>query len=365
MTQYLGDTPLYPRAHYVREIRPELPAGVFERARSRLAFIPVHLAVIALAIAAIGRGWVPWFAVPLLSVVIGASFAGLTFVAHELLHGAIIGGKRGPHVLGWLTLLPFTLSPRLWKAWHNRVHHASTNLPDDPDAYPMLARYQASGGARFSVDAFSLGGRRLRGVLCLLLGFTVQSVHQLVIARRTGTLDRGERRRAIAETAAGAALWLGLAVAIGVVPFFFAYVLPLAVANMIVMAFIITNHSLSPRVPIDDPLVSGLSVTTPRAIDWLTLGFGAHVEHHLFPKISSRHAPAVRAAVVARWPERFQEMPLAAALGMLHRTARVYRDATTLIDPRTGATFSTLMPGARLSPDEPVVPEPTLLSQAA
>jgi fatty acid desaturase len=361
MPQYLRDTPLFARAHYVHEVKAELPASAFARAPSRLAFIPVHVAVIALAIAAIR--WVPWFAMPLLSLVIGASFAGLTFVGHELLHGAIVAGKRRQHAFGWVTFLPFTLSPRLWKEWHNRVHHAHTNLADDPDGYPTLEQYRASGAARFAVDAFALGGRRWRGALCLMLGFTVQSAHQLAASGRL--LDRRGRRQAIAETAAGVAVWLVLALAIGAVPFFFAYVLPLVVANAIVMAFIVTNHSLSPRVTVDDPLISGLSVTTPRAIDWLTLGFGAHVEHHLFPAMSSRHAPLVRAAVRARWADRFQELPLADALGRLHATARVYLDATTLVDPRTGQTFPTLMPRKDPMDVAPVRTEPVSLRSAA
>ena len=78
------------------------------------------------------------------------------------------------------------------------------------------------------------------------------------------------------------------------------------------MSFILTNHSLSPRVEINDPLVSGLSVTTPRWIEWITLRFGYHVEHHLFPAMSSRHARKVRDLVDARWPERYQSMPLVA-----------------------------------------------------
>jgi fatty acid desaturase len=363
MTQPLGDTPVFGRSHYVHAVKPALPAAAFGRATSRLAWIPVHLAVIGLGIAAIACGWVPWPLVPLVSVIIGASFAGLTFVGHELLHGAIVGGKRRQHVLGWLTFVPFTLSPRLWKAWHNRVHHAQTNLADDPDAYPTLAEYRASRGARFAVDMFSLGGRRWRGVLSLVLGFTVQSVHQLVIARRF--LAARERRLAIAETAAGAALWLALASTIGVLPFLFAYVLPLLVANAIVMMFIVTNHCLSPRVSVDDPLLSGLSVTTSPVIDWLTLRFGAHVEHHLFPRTSSRFAPAIRAAVIARWPERFQELPLATALGLLHRTARVYLDDTTLVDPKSGQTFPTLMPRHAAIEAEPEISEPVYLPNAA
>jgi fatty acid desaturase len=361
----LGDTPVFARSHYVHAIKPALPAAAFGRATSRLVWIPVHLAVIALAIAAIARGWLPWPLVPVASLAIGASFAGLTFVGHELLHGAIVGGSRRQHLLGWVTFVPFTLSPRLWKAWHNRTHHAHTNLANDPDGYPTLDQYRADRRARFSVDAFSLGGRRWRGVLSLVLGFTVQSTHQLVLAHSRAFLDARQRRLAIAETAAGAALWLGLALAIGVLPFVFAYVVPLLVANAIVMMFIVTNHCLSPRVPVDDPLLSGLSVTTPRLLDWLTLRFGAHVEHHLFPGMSSRFAPQVRAAVLERWPERFQEMPLGDALARMHDTARVYLDATTLVDPTTGETFQTLMPGKAPASDEPTVREPLILRLAA
>jgi fatty acid desaturase len=141
-----------------------------------------------------------------------------------------------------------------------------------------------------------------------------------------------------------------VAALVGFVPFLFVFVLPLLVANAIVMSFILTNHSLSPRVEINDPLVSGLSVTAPRWIEWLTLRFGYHVEHHLFPAMSSRHASAVRDLLRKQWPDRYQSIPLHTALRELHRTARVYKDAMTLVDPRTGREYPTLMPG-RNQPD--------------
>ena len=344
--QDVSGAPLYPLSTYVRALRPELPAEAFTPARSRALWIPIHLAVIATAIAAIARGWVPWFVVPVISLVIGGSFAGLTFVAHEALHGGIVRGKRAKQVVGWLGFLPFTLSPRLWVAWHDRVHHANANLPDDPDMYPTLARYRASTQVRRFVDLFSLGGRRWRGGFSLALGFSVQSAHQLIAATSSGFLSARERWFAIAETALGVAVWATVAVVVGFVPFLFVFVLPLVIANIIVMAFILTNHSLSPLVTINDPLISGLSVTSSPLVEWLTLRFGYHVEHHLFPAMSSRHADKVRARVQARWPERYQSMALGSALRELHRTARVYKDATTLIDPRTGAEFSTLLPRA-------------------
>jgi hypothetical protein len=52
----------------------------------------------------------------------------------------------------------------------------------------------------------------------------------------------------------------------------------------------------------------------------------------------------LRDLLLERWPERYQSMPLRAALAEIHRTARVYKDAVTRVDPRTGREYATLMP---------------------
>jgi fatty acid desaturase len=349
---YVGDMQLPPvgqptlvhRSTYVRELRARLPPHVFRPATSRLVFIPGHLAVIALATYAIAKHWLATPFLPVLSLVIGVSFAGLTFLAHEGLHGGIVRGRSARWLVGWIGFLPFTLSPRLWVAWHNRVHHANANLPDDPDVYPRLTAYRASGRVRFFVDAFSLGGRRWRGALSLVLGFTVKSVHQLWSARSRRFLTPRGFRIAIAETLAGVAVWAVVAALVGFVPFLFAFGLPLLVANAIVMGFILTNHNLSPRIAIDDPMVRGLSVTAPRWVEWITLRFGFHVEHHLLPGLSSRHAGTVRDLLRELWPTRYQSMPLTEALGKLHDGARIYKDDVTLFDPTTDREYPTLQP---------------------
>ncbi len=331
----------YPRSHYVHELRAALPREVFTPARSRLLRVPIHVVLAIAAIAAIAYGWLPWPLVPVASLVIGINFACLTFVAHEALHGGVTRTRWLQRVVGWIGFMPFAVSPHLWSAWHNRDHHAHAQMSNDPDVYPTLEHYVARATTRFSVDRFSLAGGRWRGALSLVLGFTVQSATQLLTS---AAMTRHERRRAFADTVVMLAMWVGLALVIGLVPFVFAYLVPLLIANVCVMAFIVTNHSLSPRVEIDDPLVSSLSVTTSRVVDWLTLGFGYHVEHHLFPAMSTRHAPEVRAQLVARWPERYQSMPLTSALLRLHRTARVYKHHTTLFDPRTAREYPTLVP---------------------
>jgi fatty acid desaturase len=166
----------------------------------------------------------------------------------------------------------------------------------------------------------------------------------LVQARTLAGMSRGEHWRAIGETALGVAFWTALALLIGGWAFLFAFALPLVVANLLVMSFILTNHSLSPLTPVNDPLLNSLSVTVPRLFDWTTLGFGFHVEHHIFPSMSSRHAPRLRQLIRARWPERYQSMPPWRALTRLVRTARVYKEPTVLVDPRNGQEWPTLAP---------------------
>jgi fatty acid desaturase len=295
----------------------------------------------AFALSALSLPWVLW---PLVSLVMGASFAGLTFLGHELLHGAVVRNKPLRRLLGWIGFLPFVVSPRLWEAWHNRIHHQHTNQPgQDPDAYPTIEEYRQSPLVR-AVTEWAPGRRRLRGAFSLLVGFSIQSLHMLVDARRRQWLSPAEHRRAIAETVLGGAFWGAVAVLLGPVVFLFAYGLPLLVANSIVMGFILTNHSLSPHTDVNDPLINSLSVTGPRWFEWLTLGFGYHVEHHLFPAMSARNAPRLRAILRQRWPEGYQSLPLLRALRALHRSARVYETQTTLLDPKTGRRWQTLTP---------------------
>ena len=69
------------------------------------------------------------------------------------------------------------------------------------------------------------------------------------------------------------------------------YVIPASACSVINMAYIHTNHQLSPRVAINDPLIASLSVVSPRFIQWFHGNFGYHVEHHIFPSMSVKFAP--------------------------------------------------------------------------
>ncbi|HET9623677.1 MAG TPA: fatty acid desaturase [Kofleriaceae bacterium] len=349
-------------AAYARAVKPHLPASVFEPARSRALWVPVHYAIIAAIAWALATGRVPWPLWPVASIVIGICMAGVTFVGHETLHGGVVRGRAAIRIVGWLGFLPFVVSPQLWMAWHNRVHHNHCGQPGrDPDMYPTLEEYQSRPTARIMADYFGVGRRRLVGWSSVLFGFTGQSQQMLWKARKLGVLRPNLHRRAIIETLTGVSVWTAVAFLVGPLAFVFVYVLPLIVANTIVMTFIMTNHNLSPIVsgtPVNDPLVNSLSVSLPRVLEWLTLDFGFHAEHHLFPTISTRHGRVVREVLRAKFPERYQSLPLGEAVRRLHHTARVYRDDVTLIDPHTGQTWPVLTPGPRTTSPGTNVPPP-------
>lgn len=339
---------LRPIAAYARVVRPHVPDAAFEPATSRLLWLPVHLAIISSLAWAMAAGHMPAWAWPLASLVIGTSMGTMGFLGHEVLHGGIVRGRIAIRALGWLCLLPFTVSPTLWTNWHNRVHHNHcAHVGRDPDMYPTITEYREQPAARIMADYFGLGGRRVTSLLSLFIGFTGQSQQMLWQGRMLGILTTPLWHRAIVEFVLGAAVWVGVALLVGWPAFAFVYLIPLLVANTIVMAFIMTNHNLNPLTgDVNDPLVNSLSVTLPRTLEWLTLDFGYHVEHHLFPTMSARHGRAVRVLLREHFGSHYQSLPLTSALAQLYRTGRVYQDDTTLTDPRTGETFPTLQPRA-------------------
>jgi fatty acid desaturase len=116
-----------------------------------------------------------------------------------------------------------------------------------------------------------------------------------------------------------------------------------------VMSYISTNHNISPLTKINDPLENSLSVTVHPLLEKMHLNFGYHVEHHIFPRMSGAYTKKVHYELKKMFPDNYQVMPKWQALKLLYSTPRLYKNATTLINPKTLERYSTLPNSQKLN----------------
>ncbi len=335
-----------PVQRYARDVRAHLPRAVFERAPSRLLWLPVHLAIIVALALYVVIAAPAWYVATACALVAGHSWGCLGFLAHEALHHALVRSRRVEQIVGWIGFAPYCLSPTLWTAWHNQAHHGNTGKPvADPDGYGTLGFWRKSAVVR-TLETIAPGSGRIRSALFPFVWFSLHSLLVLVFhSRRNGYYARISRRAVYAESATMLALWIAVLALVGPYAFTFVYALPVLAANALVMSYIATNHFLNPLTEVNDPLANTLSVTSPRWLERLHLEFGYHVEHHLFPTVSGRHAPAVRDVLVRLYGDRYLTMPHGRALRLLYARPKLHATHDTLINPRTGAVYNSIAPG--------------------
>ncbi len=337
---------LKPISFYARALKPELPEHFFRPVPRRLLWLPLHLGVI------VGLGaWVhlthPHWALQLLAaVVMGHSVGCFGFLGHEIMHGHIVKTEWLKRALGQLCFSPYLLVVEFWHLWHNRQHHGHTQVQGrDPDLMPGIEEYQANPGLRFT-SRFMVGWRNPLTFLILSFGFiSHQSTVLFTKAVDMGVLTPAQRRRCLVKYALITAFWLSLLPVLGIAHFALLVLLPIGLGNILVMSYIMTNHNLNPRTPVNDPLVNSLTVTTPAPLAALHMNFGYHVTHHIFPSMSPAYAPQVAPLIREKWGQRYQSLPLPKALWLLMVTPRIYEDDFVLVDPANGRRFVTL--GAR------------------
>jgi fatty acid desaturase len=332
--------------HYAREVRRHLPAAVFERTPARLLWLPLHLGIIAALAFYVVHAAPPWYVGVLCALLAGHSWGCLGFLAHEAMHHALVKSPTIERLVGYCGFGIYGLSPTLWSAWHNQAHHGNTGKPvADPDGYGTLGFWEKSAVVR-ALEKMAPGARTKRSAAFLFVWFSIHSFLVLVFhSQRNDYYARVSRRVVYTESAAMLAFWVGVFLLVGPYAFLFIYVLPVLIANAVVMSYIATNHFLNPLTERNDPLVNTLSVTGPGWLETLHLQFGYHVEHHLFPMMSGRHARAVRAVTQRLYGDRYLSMPHVRALRLLYTRPKLHHTHDTLIDPRTLATFNALAPG--------------------
>jgi len=241
---------------------------------------------------------------------------------------------------------PFGIGPHLWNKWHNAEHHGHTQHPElDPDRLFILGEYQDQPVLKWLYRRSKL----LRNLV--IFGFfsmmmTQHSVSVLIRFLRDPNTSRRDRAVLVAQFVAPKAFWIGLTLLLGWPVLLMGYVLPLLVANALIISYIATNHFLNPLADESDVLATSLSVTLPRWLGWLDIihcRFGAHVSHHLFPQAPTRHSRKIERHIARLWPERFHVMPMGRALRLLGKTPWIYaEDGVSLVDPRRQLSSPTL-----------------------
>ncbi len=341
---------MHPGAYYAKALKTELPPDVFQRNPYQLLWLPLHLAIIAAAVAALLLTDLHWGFRLLLAAVIGHSYGCLMYLAHEILHGTVIKNGTLQNWISGLCMLPYCIGPEHWKAWHNRSHHCHTSKSGhDPDSFGNVLMIKKARFANFTAK-LAPGSGYLRSWLFMGFWFSFHALVTLFIHSKIFNYWKpAQRRKQIALFAAMAGFWAGVAYLLGPYHFAFVYLLPMVAANCVQMFYISTNHLFCDETDEEnDPLVNSLTVSTPRWVSWVHMNFGYHVEHHIFPYMNSKHAPTVQAALKEQFGTRYHEMPLSQALRVLYQTPPVHLSRQELVDLRSGVVYSTLGPDGEL-----------------
>jgi fatty acid desaturase len=314
----------------------DLPLPAFTPCPLRLLwFIPLICSILGLSYVIIR---VPLlFPLPfLISLLIGILYSSMFFFGHEISHGAIVRTRWVQNLLLYVTFSIFCLSPHLWRVWHVRVHHTFTNRKGwDPDNYKSNDEFKNTFLNRL-ILRIAPGSENWMSILFLPTWFTIFCQHVLwVSSQRCKGFGSLNRSRAALESFGMLLFWVLLILFLDTANSFLLILIPMMTANAVVMSYIITNHWLRPLSPINNPVENTMSVTTSKFFDFLFFHFSHHVEHHLFPSMSSSYLPLVRKSLKKIVGEKYLSPPHWKAIVIVFTTPRVYKGDNKLIDPLT------------------------------
>jgi fatty acid desaturase len=318
------------------QIRRDLPAEAFRNRPAQLLSVLPVVSIIVLGSLTIVRYPLPWYAATGVSCLVGSGYASLLFFGHELAHGAVIRSRRWQNILLYPCFFVFCLPPSLWRCWHHVAHHGNTNTAErDPDHFGTLDDYRRSAANRFWYR-FAPGSGHWLSSLYLFFFFSLQVQGVLWVRSRTGPFRGLHRLRVSLESALMALCWALLAFRLGWYGGWFVVVLPMLTANFIVLSYIVTNHMTMQLSEKSDVLATTMSVTTLPMLDRIHFYFSHHVEHHLFPAMSSRYYPLVRVWLRTHAGDRYLSPPHWKALVVVFASPRLYDGPLTLADPYNG-----------------------------
>jgi fatty acid desaturase len=286
-----------------------------------------------------------WWLAPILSLVIGHSFACLGFVAHDICHGSSVQTPVLRDFLAGLGFSAFGIGPYLWRRWHNSDHHNNTQVEGiDPDHLFTMEDYKDNPILR-GLYKLSPLARNLIIFSSFTYRMTQQTIRMMITYLKSPKSTNWNRFVLIVQFLVPISLWVALTLSLGTQVFWWGYFVPLLVGNAIAISYIATNHFLNPLADDRDVLATSLTVTHPKWLSWLDAlhsHFGAHVAHHLFPQAPARYGRQIEAKIAELFPDRYHTMPMWQALVLLWKTPWIYEDKETLIDPHRQIRHKTL-----------------------
>ena len=245
-----------------RIVRTDLPPEIFRQKplRAMLA-LPLVLIILVGSFVLI-KSFLPWYLALVLSVLLGNFYGSLFFFGHEVAHGAVVRSKLVQDVILFPAFLIFCLSPHFWRAWHNVAHHAHTNIEGhDPDNFGTIELFNRTRFSRF-IHHFAPGSGSWVSYSFLFVFFTLHG--QGVLWWNSQQIDFPSLRktRAAVETFLMIGFWIVLSVLVGLRATLFVVLIPMVVANAVIMSYIVTNHLLRPLTGVRDTLSTTMSVST-------------------------------------------------------------------------------------------------------
>lgn len=330
------------------QIQSELPAEAFQPQPQRgLLLLPLVSLIVGGTWAIISLP-LSWYAVLLLSIILGNVYAVLGLLGHEITHGSVFRSRWAQDGAGYLALFIFCFSPTLFRVWHNQLHHENTNVPDiDPDAHITFESFKYLEQKRPHLAKYlfktTTGSGHWLSVLSPFIALTFQGQRVLWVLSKRNPKECSQlnRPRAIIESLLIISCWVAFAIYLGPRGALFAVIMPMAVGNAVIMSYILTNHGLRPLATEGDILENTMSVTTARWLDWLHLHISHHVEHHFFPNMNWRFTPLVRQSLLKHAPDCYLSPPHWKVLWWVYRTPEIHKDAHTFINPYSGKTITT------------------------
>ncbi len=299
----------------------------------------------------------------LISISMGIILTSLSFFNHDLMHGAIIKSKKITYLLGLSVGIFNFFAPLFWQRLHN-FHHARTGNLDDPDRMyiwsekPKNAFERIVYDIRVSKDSYN----NPFSLFFLSIGFFwyFGTMYYALLQRKTKYREDSqykEVRKLFKDKELflvfgelflilGFQSFLFFTFAKGsFINYFLIALFPALISHLITMIYIHTNHFLSPLTnDIDDPLVNSLSLKNSWIVDKIFSNFSHHVEHHLFPAMSSAHYPKIRKLLLDLYPNRFQLIPMVDAIKQLCTTPRIYKENIYLVNYTDDKKHKCLLP---------------------